>query len=188
VSPRHGEGQDGTREMRSVATGATPAVSTAPPAGLRRRWWSSVPHHLGRARTSTAVLVVLFLAIGTLYLYVRPETTASGIPVDPANQTSVPVTEAPTPAEPTRTTTPTETSEPTETEAPTDTGTQTQTTTPTATSSRTRSAPATTQEETPGQRRAPTATEEPTSVPQEPEPSESPLTRAPEPTADTPGP
>jgi len=187
VSPRHGEGQDGTREMRSVATGPTPAVSTAPPAGLRRRWWSSVPHHLGRARTSTAVLVVLFLAIGTLYLYVRPETTASGTPVDPANQTSVPATEAPAPGEPTRTTAPTETSEPTETEAPTETGTQTQTTTPTATSSRTRSTSATTQE-APEQRRAPTTAEEPTSVPQEPEPSEAPLTTAPEPTADTPGP
>jgi hypothetical protein len=46
-------------------------VSTAPPSAPRR-WWSAVPHHLGRARTSTVVLALLFVGLYTLYLYVRP--------------------------------------------------------------------------------------------------------------------
>jgi hypothetical protein len=37
-----------------------------------RRWWSSVPHHLGRARTSTVVLALLFVGLYVLWLYVRP--------------------------------------------------------------------------------------------------------------------
>jgi hypothetical protein len=47
------------------------SVSTAPPSAPRR-WWSAVPHHLGRARTSTVVLALLFVGLYTLYLYVRP--------------------------------------------------------------------------------------------------------------------
>ena len=47
---------------------------------------SRIPAHLGRARTSTVVLSLLFLAIGTLYLNIRPDpdrpaTTEVGIPV-----------------------------------------------------------------------------------------------------------
>jgi hypothetical protein len=68
-----------------------PIVSTAPP---RSRWhWSSVPHHLGRARTSTVVLTVLFLAVAALYLSVRPDptratTTTSDVGGVPAQQTT----------------------------------------------------------------------------------------------------
>ena len=51
----------------------TPEVTTAPVGGR----WSRIPHHLGRARTSTVVLGVLFLAIFTLYLNIRPETTGT---------------------------------------------------------------------------------------------------------------
>ena len=58
-----------TQEQPAV----TPAVSTAP----ARSRWSRIPHHLGRARTSTVVLGVLFLAIGTLYLNIRPDTTGT---------------------------------------------------------------------------------------------------------------
>ncbi|TFV63523.1 hypothetical protein E4P41_04555 [Geodermatophilus sp. DF01-2] len=83
-----------------------PSVSTAPPPSGPRRWWSTVPHHLGRARTSTVVLVLLFVGLFTLYLYVRPpsEGAAGGLP-DPATSVTTPVT---TPsAEPTDTTEPT---------------------------------------------------------------------------------
>ena len=87
---------------------AQPSVSTAP-ASAPRRWWSAVPHHLGRARTSTVVLALLFVGLYTLYLYVRPpdpitvvpatgttvETPApSDVPLVPT-QTPEPTTEAP---------------------------------------------------------------------------------------------
>jgi cytoskeletal protein RodZ len=59
-----------TAEQPTVA----PTVSTAPERPL---WhFSRIPHHLGRARTSTLVLSVLFLAIGALYLNIRPEIPA----------------------------------------------------------------------------------------------------------------
>ncbi|MGZ4551389.1 MAG: hypothetical protein ACXVF0_17970, partial [Blastococcus sp.] len=54
-----------------------PAADGAGPGGRRPHWWSSVPRHLGRARTSTVILSVLFLAIGALYLTVRPTETAT---------------------------------------------------------------------------------------------------------------
>lgn len=103
----------------------TPTVSTAP---ARSRWQlSRIPAHLGPARTSTVVLAVLFLAIGTLYLNIRPEptgTTTSGT-------TGVTDTNQPAPTyEPTAPTT-------TDTTAPTTTDevpTTTDTTTPGATS------------------------------------------------------
>jgi hypothetical protein len=63
-------GEDRTVEQPAVEA---PTVSTAPPPSLVHRWWSSIPSHLGPARTSTVVLAVLFLAIGALYLTVRPE-------------------------------------------------------------------------------------------------------------------
>jgi cytoskeletal protein RodZ len=104
----------------------TPTVSTAP----ARSRWSKLPDHLGRARTSTLVLGILFLAIGTLYLNIRPETTGtastSGETVDqqPATTTSP---AAPTTAESTTPAPETTDSEPTTTEEPT-TGTTTGTT------------------------------------------------------------
>jgi hypothetical protein len=105
------------------------SVSTAPPAAPRR-WWSAVPHHLGRARTSTVVLVLLFVGLYTLYLYVRPPEPAGTVPAtDPTVQTPV----APAPVLPTGTAEPTTT-------APTTTPTST----PTPTTS-----PGTTAEESP---------------------------------------
>jgi cytoskeletal protein RodZ len=120
----------------------TPEVTTAPAGGR----WSRIPHHLGRARTSTLVLGVLFLAIFALYLNIRPETTGTATtdtgntaPVQAPASTSesaTPTTTAPettqeqptTTAEPTTSSAPTETSEPegtTESTAPTPAGTST---------------------------------------------------------------
>jgi hypothetical protein len=60
---------------------------------------SGIPSHLGRARTSTVVLAVLFLAIGTLYLNIRPDPpgpTATDTGTEqPAETTDVPETTAP---------------------------------------------------------------------------------------------
>ena len=79
------------------------SVSTAPPAAPRR-WWSAVPHHLGRARTSTVVLALLFVGLYTLYLYVRPPEPAGTVPgTDSTVQTPV----APAPVLPTETAEPT---------------------------------------------------------------------------------
>ena len=105
-----------------------PSVSTAP----AHSRWRALPSHLGRARTSTLVLSFLFLAIGTLYLNVRPPPTVtapagggSGVE-QPAEPTA---TVVPTTPEPT-TTTPSEptSSEPTSTE-PTEPSTPARTTT-----------------------------------------------------------
>jgi hypothetical protein len=90
---------DATREQVRVE----PTVSTAPPPGRPHRWWSAIPSHLGRARTSTVVLGLLFLAVGALYLTVRPEpvataTTGGGTGVTtPAPTTAGPIPET-TPA------------------------------------------------------------------------------------------
>jgi cytoskeletal protein RodZ len=108
-----------TQEQPAV----TPEVTTAP-AGSG---WSRIPDHLGRARTSTVVLAVLFLAIFALYLNIRPDTTGTstaGTDGSTPAQTSTPAP-APTPT-PTPTPTPETTAEPTPTEeaptsAPTDT-------------------------------------------------------------------
>lgn len=119
----------------------TPTVTTAP-----ARRWSRVPGHLGRARTSTVVLVLLFLAIGALYLTIRPETSETSTtetgnqqpadtttPVAPAPaETTTPAPETTTDSEPTTTeestpTTPTETADTTTPFGPTETGVPTET-------------------------------------------------------------
>ncbi len=73
------------------------SVSTAPPP-VPRRWWSAVPHHLGRARTSTVVLALLFVGVYTLYIHVRPPDPV----VAPTQESTVQ-----TPAEPAETAEPT---------------------------------------------------------------------------------
>jgi hypothetical protein len=85
------------------AAPVTPGVSTAPP---RSRWrWGAVPARLGRARTSTVVLAVLWIAVFVLYVIVRPvpvqsQTTGGGAggPVAPASTSPAPT------ASPSRTT------------------------------------------------------------------------------------
>ncbi|WP_409331975.1 hypothetical protein [Trujillonella humicola] len=110
---------DGTRP-----TAPAPQVSTAPAEGPRR-WWAAIPRRLGRARTSTVVLAVLFVALGILYLYVRPETTGTSPARDTGEVPVVPAPLDPTPTEPTTTAPTTEAPAPgtTTTPAPTPTGT-----------------------------------------------------------------
>jgi hypothetical protein len=111
-----------------------PTVSTDPERGP---WHvSRIPSHLGRARTSTLVLSFLFLAIGTLYLNIRPEvpgtatTTTSETGVEQPAQvpatTSAPETTAeqtPETTAPRTTSAPTTSAEPTATDEPTATTT-----------------------------------------------------------------
>jgi hypothetical protein len=134
----------GDEQTRAMPTAPAPRVSTAPAEGARR-WWSAIPHHLGRARTSTVVLAALFVALGLLYLYVRPETPEAGttggqtgvpatvVPVVPATtQPPQPATTAPTTTAPT--TTPATTTTATEDEGTATPTAEEETTTPAETS------------------------------------------------------
>jgi hypothetical protein len=119
-------------------------TATVSPAEPPRSRWGAIPHHLGRARTSTVVLSLLFLAVGALWLNVRPDpdvpapASGGGAVVDQpaAPTTAVPTTPAPT-TEPLPTTSevPTTTTEPEpttsspEVPAPTETGTDSPVTT-----------------------------------------------------------
>ncbi|MGY1635809.1 hypothetical protein ACI78V_04050 [Geodermatophilus sp. SYSU D00742] len=162
MSPRHAD-EHPTRELPT----GRPSVRTAPPSGLRR-FWSAVPHHLGRARTSTVVLTVLFLAIGTLYLYVRPPVTGVGTIQQPAGSTQPAPAPAPVTTEPTRAP---ETTEPTGTTEPTPTPTRS-------------TAPTSTPRETTGTTPEETTPEEGTTrtSPREPAPTPAPTSDAPVPT------
>ena len=110
-----------------------PSVSTAPAQGPTRSRWhpSRIPSHLGRARTSTVVLGVLFVAIYGLYLNVKPpapgtapaSTTETGTvvpaPAPAPAPTSTEATPGPTTSAPRTTGAPTTTAEPEPTEEPT---------------------------------------------------------------------
>jgi hypothetical protein len=84
-----------TREQPTVS----PEVTTRSPWHVSR-----IPAHLGRARTSTVVLAVLFVAIFALYLNIKPDAPAT-VPTGASNPspaaTTAPVpratTSAPTP-------------------------------------------------------------------------------------------
>jgi hypothetical protein len=115
-----------------ASTGEQPAVEptvrTAPTAEQQpRRWWAAIPRHLGRARTSTVVLALLFVVIGVLYLEVRPDPglatggedavveEAPGAPAPTAPPATTPPPEEPVPTEePSTTSVPEETSPPEE--------------------------------------------------------------------------
>jgi hypothetical protein len=78
--------------------------STAAPLGRRR-----LPSHVGPARTSTVLLAVAFVAIGMLYLFVKPPEpstaadtgTGSSSPSRSSEPEQVPATTAPSTTEPT---------------------------------------------------------------------------------------
>ena len=126
-----------------------PSVSTAPATDPGHRWWSAIPHHLGRARTSTVALSALFVAIFALYSQVKPEA--------PEPPTSVQQPAAPTTAPAPTTQAPTTEPEPTEDEPTTTTATEP----PSSTTPRT-TAPPTTQAPEETEETAPTTTTEPT--------------------------
>ncbi len=96
----------------------TPTVSTAPTSGetppVEPRWWhrSALPDHLGRARTSTVVLSVLFVAVFALYLNVRPDVRTPGTSPAGGSSDVQELENTPAPTEPT-------TPEPTEVPGPT---------------------------------------------------------------------
>ncbi len=138
------------------------SVSTAPPSAPRR-WWSAVPHHLGRARTSTVVLALLFVGLYALYLHVRPPDPAT----TPTPSSTVQTPASTAPAEPEGTTEPT--TAPSTTTAPSPTSTPT--------------SPGGTVEETPPGTTAPTPTPTPTLTPTQGVPPAT--TRAPTPAAPT---
>lgn len=104
TAPRDPSGDQPTEVVPSLSggradTAPVPQVDPATPAeGLRRLFPTGAGGHLGRARTSTVVLGVLFLAFFALWITVRPATPSTA-------GTSTPVTEAP--AEPSATTGPT---------------------------------------------------------------------------------
>ena len=107
----------GTQDEPTPDRVQTPTVSTAPAGGENPpagpRWWhrSALPDHLGRARTSTVVLSVLFVADFALYLTVRPDVGTRGTspagggsdveapanPLVPVEPTTPPPTEEPEP-------------------------------------------------------------------------------------------
>jgi hypothetical protein len=94
----------------SEPTREQPVVS--PEVTTRSPWHvSRIPAHLGRARTSTVVLSVLFVVIFALYLNVKPDTSGAAT-TGTSNQAPV-TTEAPasgtTPQPPTRSSVPTTT-------------------------------------------------------------------------------
>ena len=153
-----GPDDDRTVEQPAVDQQAVerPSVRTAPPSSRLRRWWAAVPPHLGRARTSTVVLAVLFLAFGSLYLTVRPEpvpvvAVQTATPGAPTARATVPATKAPTATTTAETPTPTTatttapTSEPTTKTPSAATSTQTPTGTVAPTTEVPTSAPTTTE-------------------------------------------
>ena len=139
------------------STGEQPQVTaTVSPPDPPRSRWGAIPHHLGRARTSTVILSLLFLAIGALWLNIRPDpeppapASGNGAVVDQPATTEPAV---PTTPEPTTEAVPTPSEEPTTTsEAPTSTS---ETATPTETETGT-SIPTTTSEQLPETTSTPT--------------------------------
>ncbi|TQN40943.1 hypothetical protein FHU33_0295 [Blastococcus colisei] len=106
-------------------------ASTARP---RSPWHPSrIPSHLGRARTSTVVLSLLFLAIGTLWLQIRPDPDRPSTAGTGTEQPAVETTPAPETTPPEETTDPAPSTAPTPSTGPTSTPTRTPTGTPTGT-------------------------------------------------------
>jgi hypothetical protein len=178
MSPDHQR----TRELPSTAEAPAATTDVAPPV---RFWRQKVPAHIGRARISTLLLGVLFLALFALYLGVRPaaveyttvETTSGQtvrVPVSELSQTpeptgptepAAPTSEVPEPGTPTGTTGPPATTAPrsTPSQPEEDDGTTTQAPTTTR-------APATTTD--PDTERSPATSAEPEDTAEEPaEPS-----------------
>jgi hypothetical protein len=150
MSPDHQR----TRELPATAEAPAATTDVAPPV---RFWKQRVPSRIGRARTSTVVLGVLFLALFGLYLGVRPAAVEYTTVETTSGQTvRVPVSElSPTPE-------PTEPAEPTSVvpEPGTPSGTPSGTTAPPATTAP-RSTPSEPEEDEGTTTQAPTTTRAP---------------------------
>ncbi|MCW2581803.1 MAG: hypothetical protein JWQ53_593 [Klenkia sp.] len=146
-----------------------PAPTVAPaPSGWERLFPRSAAGHLGRLRTSTVVLAVLFVAVFALWVFVRPPTPETAGSTTPVVETTVdqpaPTSEAPAPT----------------TAAPSTT-TDEPTTTPRTTTTRATTTPPTTTEDddptstpTPAPTTQPPTTTRPPTTTQAPPPSEGP--------------
>lgn len=128
-TPEQNRPRDGVPAAPRVSTAPAIGDTTTPDVAPGHRWWSAIPRHLGRARTSTVVLGLLFVVVFTLYLNVRPPAEGSP-PVAPADSVEEPVTTTEQ-TEPTGTGTGAETE--TETTAPTTTAPRTTTGSPSPT-------------------------------------------------------
>jgi hypothetical protein len=84
-------GPDGGDASESPRAMTSPQVSVAPATRRRRLWPKSVPSRIGRARTSTVVLGLLFVLAGLLYVPPVPTGTTAGTPAGDVS----PVTTAP---------------------------------------------------------------------------------------------
>ncbi|WP_347058438.1 hypothetical protein ABC795_17050 [Blastococcus sp. HT6-30] len=148
-SPDHGRAGDGVPGEPTVSTAPATTGTAAPDVAPAHRWWSSIPRHLGRARTSTVVLVVLFLSIGALYLNVRPPAPGTPASREETVEQTEPAETEPTGTEPTGT-------EPTGTEPAETTTEPVPTTGPSGPTTRS-STPTTTGSPSPGTSATPTA-------------------------------
>ena len=86
-------GGQATPEQAAAGVPGTPRVTTAPP---RARWHlGRVPARLGRARTSTVVLAVVWLLVALLWLDVRPPSAQIAPTGDTTTGTAPRTTTAP---------------------------------------------------------------------------------------------
>ncbi|WP_051005092.1 hypothetical protein [Blastococcus saxobsidens] len=176
-APGQDRADGGAPPAPTVSTAPAAAGTTSPDVAPGHRWWSAIPRNLGRARTSTVVLGLLFVGVFALYLNVRPPDPGRA-PAAPGDTVEQPVTTTeptePTEDEPTEIE-PTEI-EPTET-GPTETG-------PTGTGPTAPTTPPPTRTGSPSPTAPPTTGPSPDGEPTEPT---TPETTAPAPTGGTGG-
>jgi cytoskeletal protein RodZ len=103
----HPAGTQATPEEAAAGVPGTPRVTTAPPRARRR--FGGVPARLGRARTSTVVIAVVWLLVALLWLDVRPPSAriAPTSGTDGAGQTATTTAPARTGSNPPESTAPT---------------------------------------------------------------------------------
>ncbi|MCW2698225.1 MAG: putative polymerase sigma factor [Modestobacter sp.] len=159
------------RELPATADQPAPTTDAPPPVSF---WRQKVPAHIGRARTSTIVLGVLFVALFALYLGIRPpavqyttvESTSGEtyrVPVTARvtpepSETSAPTSEVPEPTAPAGTT-PAPTVPPSS--SPADTGSSDEQQEPQTTAPARTSTPEPTPTGSPDTQRAPVTSEAP---------------------------
>lgn len=162
-----------TRALPATAAPEPPPPPSAPAPAPASFWRQRVPARIGRARTSTVVLGVLFVVLAALYVLVRPDveyttvTTDTGqtvrVPVSqlgPATEPAAPTTSAPEESGPSAVPTTTDPAETTTSQgtAPATTTAEEETEPTGTTRATTSEAPATTEESAPDPDAGETAT------------------------------